>query len=104
MSPPFHHADFESRACGVDATDGRFGDVSIERCTSCGRYWLTYLHENEAVSLSGRWFRALVTEEEALAVKPEEAIDMIQRAELRFAGGSYYASAGFRHTGRVYVG
>ncbi len=103
MTPPFDHRDFDSVALGVDETDGRFGEVSIETCRLCGRKWLRYLVEYEAFSRSGRWYRGLVTDEIARTVRPESAVDILQSLAWRFAGGDYFESTGFKSTGPVIV-
>src|SRR5665213_1642351 len=46
--------EFESRDAGRDETEGRFADVTLNRCRTCGRTWLRYLVEYEAFSRSGR--------------------------------------------------
>ena len=103
MKPPFHHQDYTSRAIGVDATKGRFAEVSLETCKSCGSVWLRYFVENEAISGSGRWYRGLVPAEVAQAVTPESALAALEKLEWRFAGGSHFESAGFRTTGPMAV-
>jgi hypothetical protein len=52
------YTDFESvRDVGVDKTNGRYGEVRVDRCRSCGRLWLHYFVEYEAFSESGRCYR-----------------------------------------------
>ena len=99
--PPFHHADFDSRHLGVDEDGGRFGEVSLERCRSCGRLWLRYLVEVEGFTSSGRWYRGAISEAEAEAITPADAIDYLGRLEWHFLGGSYYRSAGMKGTGEI---
>lgn len=36
---------FETRDVGCDETEGRFADVTLNRCRTCGRTWLRYLAE-----------------------------------------------------------
>jgi hypothetical protein len=101
MMPPFDRRDFASRPVGVDETAGRFAEVSIETCPACGRHWLHYLVEYEGISRSGRWYRGLISEEVARTVRPEIALEVLQDLAWRFAGGSYFASAGFKTTGAI---
>lgn len=92
MEPPFQHAEFVSHHVGVDETNGRFADVSIETCKRCGRTWLRYLVEYEAVLRSGRWYRGLVTAGVAARVTPHTAAAVLRDLEWRFRGGSYFGS------------
>jgi len=103
MTPPFNYQDFDSAQVGVDETNGRFGQVSIETCKVCGRKWLCYRVEYEAISKSGRWYRGLVSEEIAPTVRPETAVQILQSLEWRLAGGSYFESTGFKSAGPVIV-
>jgi len=97
--PPFLYRDFTSQSIGKDETDGRYGDVSIEKCNNCGSSWLRYFVEYEAFSKSGRWFRAPMSPESTATITPEKAIDYINQQPWYFAGGSYFQSEGFRTTG-----
>jgi hypothetical protein len=103
LTPSFDYRDFDSAALGVDETDGRFGEVTIETCKVCGRRWLRYFVEYEAFSRSGRWYRGLVTDAIACTVQPESAVDVLQSLAWRFAGGDYFDSTGFKSTGPVIV-
>jgi hypothetical protein len=102
MTPPFREG-FDSRYVGIDPTKGRYGDVTVETCRACRRPWLRYHVVYESFSKSGRWFRALVSDEVARHVTPESAVSAIEAAEVRFAGGSYFDSTGFRHKGSINV-
>ncbi len=99
MEPPFHHTNFDSLSMGIDETNGRFAEVSIETCKQCGRRWLRYFVEYEAFSRSGRWYRGLITDEMAERVTPATAVSILQNLETRFCGGSYFNSSGHRHVG-----
>ncbi len=103
LTPPFDYRDFDSAAVGVDETNGRFGEVSIETCRLCDRRWLRYVVEYEAFSRSGRWYRGLVTDAIARSVQPESAVKVLQSLAWRFAGGDYFDSTGFKSTGPVVV-
>src|SRR5579872_34455 len=67
------YTEFESRELGVDDTEGRFAEVTLERCKTCRRLWLRYFVEYEAFSRSGRWARGLISEEDAASMTPEAA-------------------------------
>jgi len=101
--PPFLYTDYDSRPVGIDTTNGRYGEVTIETCRHCGALWLRYLVEYEAFSRSGRWYRGLVTEEIARSVTPETAVAILQSLPIRFAGGSYFDSTGFEDEGHIDV-
>jgi hypothetical protein len=103
MAPPFRDDDFALRDLGEDPTNGRYGEVRVETCLKCGRRWLHYAVEYASFSRSGRWFRALVSDAVAAKATPRKAIAIIEASNLRFAGGSYYDSTGFRLIGEVHA-
>ena len=105
LRPPFDARDYDSVPVGVDETRGRFGEVSLETCRACGNLWLRYFVEYEDVSGSGRWYRGLVSREVADGVTPENAVEILQRLEWRFAGGSWFGptATGSRSSGPVLV-
>jgi hypothetical protein len=90
---------FDKRALGCDETGGRFADVSVERCRACGKLWLHYLVEDEAISRSGRWARGLISEGDATRMTPDRALMHLNSLDWRIVGGSYYAGSGGRRTG-----
>jgi hypothetical protein len=96
MTPSFDYRDFDSVEIGVDESDGRFGEVSIETCRACGSKWLCYFVEYEAFSNSGRWYRGQVSEEVVRCVLPETALEMLRSLKWRFVGGSAFGSTGFK--------
>lgn len=99
MVPPFDYGDYVSLSLGVDKTDGRFAEVSVETCKACGRHWLRYFVENEAFSESGRWYRGLVGAEVARSVQPEQAPAVLEGLPWYFYGGSFFRSTGRRGSG-----
>lgn len=101
MNPPFQRQDFAHRYLGMDETDGRFADVSLEQCTTCGSYWMHYGYSIEGFSGSGRWYRIQVDPEKTAAVKPEAAARLLINATWHFYGGSYYGTTGKRAEGAV---
>ena len=103
MTPPFHGADFESRDVGVDESNGRFGQVTLETCIKCKRKWLRYSVEYEAFTGSGRWYRGLVPDEIAKSVTPEIAVKILASLDWLFVGGSYFQTAGLKSSGSVLV-
>jgi len=102
-TPPLHYSDYVSRPIGVDETNGRFGDVSIETCRHCGRLWLKYAVSYEAFSRSDRWYRGVVDESVAAQVTPTEAPAVLEALPWYLYGGSYFDSTGRRGSGTVNV-
>ncbi|MBZ0282684.1 MAG: hypothetical protein K8L97_18225 [Anaerolineae bacterium] len=78
------------RSLGVDETNGRFGDVELWQCKSCGRYWLRYLVEYEHLTASGRYFMGLITLEGVDNLPPEKTIPYLESLDWHFYGGSYF--------------
>ena len=81
---------FARSALGVDPDHGRFAEVSLDRCRQCGRLWLHYFFEYEAFRASGRWYRGLVSEEQARTITATTAAAVLEALPWYFAGGSYY--------------
>jgi len=103
MTPPFHYTDFESEALGIDETNNRFGEVSIETCRACGSKWLRYFVEYEAFTASGRWYKGLLPREKVDSVTPESAVEILSSLPWHFYGGSYFETTGRRGTGPISV-
>jgi len=95
-TPPLDHRDFVKEELGVDESGGRFADVAIERCRLCGRSWLRYHYEIEAFSRSGRWYRGLVTPEQAARATPATALKILAELPWHLYGGSYFDTTGRR--------
>lgn len=96
MTPPLDYRDYKRRDVGVDASAGRFGTVSIERCRHCGTAWLTYQLEQEWNPQSGRWYRGAISDARADTVTAEAALDLLASLPWHLRGGSFYRSAGER--------
>ncbi len=101
MTPPFMYWDFDTASVGVDMTNGRHGEVTLETCKACGRLWLRYFVEYESFSQSGRWYRGLVTPEMVESLTPERAPELLQSLHWYFSGGSYFRSQGRVTNGKV---
>ena len=86
--------DYDATELGMD---GRYADVAIHRCRRCGRRWLHYHLEDEAMSRSGRWYRGLLKPGEQATV--ESAATQLQEMADYFAGGSYYDGKIHRRSG-----
>jgi hypothetical protein len=101
--PPFDYRDYVSEPVGIDMTNQRFGEVSIQTCKRCGTKWLHYLVEYEAFTTSGRWFRGLISEEALAAITPSGAIPYLEQLPWYFMGGSYFHSRGRRSSGKIHA-
>lgn len=101
MTPPFNYQDFNSASLGVDETNGRFGEVTIETCRACGAMWLRYFVEYEFFSESGRWYRGPVTWEMVWLLKPEQAPELLASLPWYFYGGSYFRTTGRKGSGPI---
>ena len=99
MTSSFRAEDYRIAPVGTEKTNGRFGDVSIATCKACGKQWLHYQVEYEALEKSGRWYRGAIAPELAQTVTPENAVAVFGQMEWYFAGGSYFESSGFRSSG-----
>ena len=84
------------RDIGVDPCGGRYAAVTLIRCARCDRLWLRYQWELEAVTSSGCWYEAPISETEATAMTAEAASDFFLRAPWRIRGGSFFGHDGER--------
>lgn len=92
----------DRREIGCDHTDGRFADVSIERCSKCQRLWIRYLVEREYYTAAGRWAEAPIDEATAATMTPEGAAVFIDNAAFYIYGGSHFGHAGLRSSGPIW--
>lgn len=101
QNPKANYLVFDSEEIGIDHKNGRYGEVSIKTCKKCGSKWLHYFVEYESFSRSGRWFRGAISKDEVLKITAENAEDYLNKADLWFAGGSYFDSSGFKNNGEI---
>src|SRR5258708_29031775 len=80
----------EERYIGTDRTNGRFADVTVNRCAACGRLWLRYQVEYEHTSRSGRWAEGIVDEAAATRITPEKAAQVLSSLPWQIYGGSLF--------------
>lgn len=97
-------APLETVQIGIDETEGRFADVTVERCGSCGRVWLRYFVEYEAFSQSGRWARGEITEQQAREVTPQTARKMLEGLASYVRGGSCFGGVVSVQRGKIPCG
>jgi hypothetical protein len=86
---------------GIDETNGRFAEVNIRQCKACGRLWLHYLVEFEAIPASGRYFMGLITRESADSLPAGGAIEYLNQLDWHLYGGSYFNGQKGRSTNQV---
>jgi hypothetical protein len=99
FEPESFRDDFQRTVLGVDAKEGRFGEVSLDRCRQCGRVWLHYFLEYPEVPESGRYFRGLLTPEAEGTVTPGDAVRLLEALPWRLQGGAFFGRRGARASG-----
>jgi hypothetical protein len=99
--PPVHYADYTVSYIGVDETNGRFAEITLQTCIHCSTKWLIYLAEFEGISKSGRWYRGVITEKELKNIEPEEVVAYLEGLDWFIFGGSYFSSTGMYGKGNV---
>ncbi len=103
MTPPFDFRDYDIESLGIDETNGRFGDVTVETCKRCGAQWLRYFVEYEGMPSSGRWYRGLVSPEMLSGLTPDQAPAVLAGLPWYFYGGSYFETSGQKGCGPLFV-
>ncbi len=93
---------FATTAVGLDPTNGRFGEVTVDTCRACGASWLDYHVEYEGFTASGRWYRGRITAEQAATLTPAEAVPLLEALPWWISGGSYLGGVS-RGSGRLAV-
>ncbi len=91
----------EERYIGTDRTNGRFADVTVNRCAACGRLWLRYQVEYEHTSRSGRWAAGIVDEATATMITPEKAAQVLSSLPWQIYGGSWFGHGGKKREGPI---
>lgn len=92
------------RFIGVDKANGRFGEVTLQRCRHCNRLWLHYFVEFEAYRASGRYYMGLITPEAAETITADVAADYIGSLDWHLYGGSFFdGKTGRSETKGIYV-
>jgi hypothetical protein len=70
--------------------DERYAQTSLLVCPLCGRLWLRYYYELEAISKSGRWYLGAITQQQAEQTTARNAKATLEALSWYFYGGSYY--------------
>ena len=88
--------EMEKRSVGVD---DHYGEVTVFRCTRCGRCWLHYFIEYEYLTAAGRWLEGEITPEVAASLKPKDALPLFDKMEWFHCSGSAFGGKLRRVTG-----
>ena len=67
-----------------------YWEVTRMRCAKCQRPWIRAFIEYEAFPRSGRFYRAPSTDAALDRVSPAAGMAIIEDAEIKIAGGSYF--------------
>lgn len=89
------------RFIGIDETNGRFGEVNLWQCKTCGRLWLHYFVEFESFRASERYFMGLISQEASDTLLPSEAVEYLNKLDWHLYGGSYFYGKKGRSTSAV---
>lgn len=81
--------------------DRHFGEVTLEICALCGKYWLHYLYENEGISKSGRWYRCPINLVDIQKITADEALARLEQSSETYCGGSYFDGKVGRWHGKI---
>jgi hypothetical protein len=81
--------------------DSHYAEASVWACRVCGRRWLRYFYENEAITGSGRWYLGHITPARALGITANEARQALSGLEWYHAGGSYFDGRAGRGSGDI---
>ncbi|MFN8283191.1 MAG: hypothetical protein U0U67_08235 [Chitinophagales bacterium] len=93
--------NFSETYIGVDTRNGRYADITLHTCNDCGATWVRYFAEFEAFSRSGRWYKGIISEPDLKKLKPENAVEYLEKLDWFIFGGSYFSSSGIYGKGHV---
>lgn len=97
------YRNYEISPIGIDLTNGRYAEVTRQKCIHCGRNWIKYHVEFESFSYSRRWYKGIVSEEDLRQITPENAIGCIEKLDWYLYGGSYFSNYGKMGSGKADV-
>ncbi|WP_292009702.1 hypothetical protein [Chryseobacterium sp.] len=101
--PTSNYTEYRSSELGIDYTNGRYAEVSIQQCKLCQRIWILYFVEFEDFSKSGRWFKGIVSKKDRPKITPENAVEFLESLEWHVYGGSYFETTGEFGQGKISV-
>lgn len=79
--------EIERRPVGIDDS---YGEVTVLRCTRCGRCWLHYLMEYEYLPASSRWLEGEISPHIAGSLKAMDAVRLFDHMEWFHCSGSAF--------------
>ncbi len=100
---PPNYKNYISSYLGQDSTNGRYADITIEKCIHCERNWVKYLVEFERFSKSGRFYMGIVAENDLPKLTPKNTIMYIEKLDWYIYGGSYFSTNGEFGKGKAKV-
>lgn len=86
------------RELGMDAA---YAEATVLVCRACGRRWLRYFYENEAITGSGRWYLGHIPAARALGMTAHEARQVLAGLAWYHTGGSYFDGRIGRGAGKI---
>ena len=101
--PDSNYTEYRSSELGIDPTNGRYAEVSIQQCKLCQRIWICYFVEFESFPKSGRWYKGIVSKKDRPHITPENAVEFLESLEWYVYGGSYFESTGTFGQGKMNV-
>ncbi|WP_131724377.1 hypothetical protein [Chryseobacterium indologenes] len=99
--PTSDYTEYRSSELGIDHTNGRHGEVTIQQCKLCQRIWIHYCIEFENSSNSGRWYKGIVSKKDRTQITPENALEHLENLEWYVYGGPFFESQGTIGNGKV---
>ncbi|AZA76825.1 hypothetical protein EG347_04485 [Chryseobacterium sp. G0186] len=101
--PTPNYTEYRSSELGIDQTNGRHAEVTIQQCKLCQRIWIRYFVEFEHITKSGRWYKGIVTKKDRGQITPENAVEFLESLEWYVYGGSFFESTGTFGQGKLNV-
>jgi hypothetical protein len=74
--PPFHYESFNTSSLGEDALGA---EITIDSCKTCGQLWLKLLIDEPHYSKSGRWWRVVLSAENAETLAARDVRQYIEQ-------------------------
>lgn len=101
--PDSDYTEYRSSELGIDHTEGRNGEVTIQQCKLCQRIWIHYFVENENLSQSGRWYKGIVSKKDRSQITPENALEYLESLEWYVYGGPFFENTAAFGQGKLNV-
>lgn len=101
--PTQNYTEYRSSEVGIDHTNGRNAEVTIQQCKLCQRIWVHYFVEFENDSNSVRWYKGIVAKKDLSGITPENAVEHLENLEWYVYGGSFFENVVTFGEGKVNV-